>query len=148
MLDKLIAARFQVDFRSHAKAILEIDFPEVATQIEEVLLESTMPIEEIIGSGGGETKGAQRLRMHSKSGDGASIVSSSNGLLTAYREKLNPTKSTTSARLKLEASRLKSNGTTRTHFSIAILRTSSDSMPMSPSRSASSLLEAPPCRTL
>jgi hypothetical protein len=62
MLDKLVAARFQVDFRSHAKAILEIDFPEVAIQIEEVLLESTIPIEEIIGSGGGETLGTQRLR--------------------------------------------------------------------------------------
>ena len=62
MLDKLIAADFQVDFRSHAKAILKLDFPEVAAQIEEVLLASTIPIEEIIGSGGGETKGTQRLR--------------------------------------------------------------------------------------
>jgi hypothetical protein len=40
MLDKLIASNFQVDFRSHAKAILEIDFPEVAEVIESVLLES------------------------------------------------------------------------------------------------------------
>jgi hypothetical protein len=62
MLGKLIAANFQVDFRSHAKAILEIDFPEIATQIEEVLLGSTIPIEEMIRSGGGETKGTQRLR--------------------------------------------------------------------------------------
>ena len=62
MLDALKAAGFQVDFRSHAKAILRIDFPEVATQLEEVLLGSTIPIEEIIGSGGGETKGTQRLR--------------------------------------------------------------------------------------
>src|SRR5437016_11530574 len=62
MLDKLIAAHFQVDFRSHAKAILEIDFPEVAEVIENVLWRSTIPIEEIIRSGGGETKGTQRLR--------------------------------------------------------------------------------------
>src|SRR5438876_5459684 len=62
MLDKLIAANFQVDFRSHAMAILKIDFPEVAEVIEDVLLASTIPIEEIIGSGGGETKGTQRLR--------------------------------------------------------------------------------------
>jgi Restriction endonuclease BglII len=62
MLDKLTAAHFQVDFRSHAEAILKNDFPEVATQIEEVLLGSAIPIEEIIGSGGGETKGTQRLR--------------------------------------------------------------------------------------
>jgi hypothetical protein len=62
MLQALIAANFQVDFRSHAGAILEIDFPEVAEQLEDVLLASTIPIEEIIGSGGGETKGTQRLR--------------------------------------------------------------------------------------
>src|SRR5438876_7076048 len=62
MLDKLIAANFQVDFRSHAMAILKIDFPEVAEVIEDVLLGSTIPIEEIIRSGGGETKGTQRLR--------------------------------------------------------------------------------------
>lgn len=62
MLQALIAAGFQVDFRSHARAILELDFPEVENQLEEVLLASTIPIEEIIGSGGGETKGTQRLR--------------------------------------------------------------------------------------
>jgi hypothetical protein len=39
-----------------------LDFPEVAVELEEVLLASTVPIEEIIGSGGGETKGTQRLR--------------------------------------------------------------------------------------
>ncbi len=62
MLEKLIARGFQVDFRSHAQAIVSGDFPEVAAQIEEVLLASAIPIEEIIGSGGGETKGTQRLR--------------------------------------------------------------------------------------
>ena len=62
MFKKLISAGFQIEFRSHAKAILEIDFPEVAKQLEIVLLASTIPIEEIIGSGGGETKGTQRLR--------------------------------------------------------------------------------------
>jgi Restriction endonuclease BglII len=34
----------------------------LAQQLEGVLLSSTIPIEEIIGSGGGETKGTQRLR--------------------------------------------------------------------------------------
>jgi hypothetical protein len=62
MFDRLIAQTFEVEFRSHAKAILAGDFPEVADQLEEVLLASTIPIEEIIGSGGGETKGTQRLR--------------------------------------------------------------------------------------
>lgn len=62
MFERLIANQFQIDFRSHAKAILNADFPEVAAQLEEVLLASAIPIEEIIGSGGGETKGTQRLR--------------------------------------------------------------------------------------
>lgn len=35
MLEKLTACGFEVDFRSHAKAIVGGDFPEVATQIEE-----------------------------------------------------------------------------------------------------------------
>jgi hypothetical protein len=34
----------------------------VADQLDGVLLDSTIPIEEIIGSGGGESKGTQRLR--------------------------------------------------------------------------------------
>ncbi len=58
----LLADGFQIDFRSHAKAILSGDFPDVAVELEEVLLSSTVPIQEIIGSGGGETKGTQRLR--------------------------------------------------------------------------------------
>jgi hypothetical protein len=62
MFEKLIGRGFQVDFSSHAEAILDVDFPEVASQLEAVLLASTIPIEEIIGSGGGETKGTQRLR--------------------------------------------------------------------------------------
>lgn len=62
MFDRLSEKGFAVEFRSHAKAILSVDFPEVAAQLETVLLNSTIPIEEIIGSGGGETKGTQRLR--------------------------------------------------------------------------------------
>jgi hypothetical protein len=62
MFEKLTKRGFQVEFSSHAEAILRGDFPEVASQLEEVLLDSTIPIEEIIGSGGGETKGTQRLR--------------------------------------------------------------------------------------
>ena len=62
MFDRLIERGFEIEFRSHAKAILSIDFPEVAAQLEGVLLSSTIPIEEIIGSGGGEAKGTQRLR--------------------------------------------------------------------------------------
>lgn len=62
MFDSLIANGFQVEFHSHARAILSVDFPEVAAQLEDILAQATIPIEEIIGSGGGETKGTQRLR--------------------------------------------------------------------------------------
>ena len=62
MLDLLRAAGFQVGFHSHAEAILGVDFGEVAAQLEGILATATIPIEEIIGSGGGETKGTQRLR--------------------------------------------------------------------------------------
>ena len=62
MFETLIQAGFQVQTHSHAEAILRVDFPEVADQLETILLGSTIPIEEIVGSGGGETKGTQRLR--------------------------------------------------------------------------------------
>lgn len=62
MFDRIRERGFEIEFRSHAKAILGIDFTEVAAQLEDVLLTSTIPIEEIIGSGGGEAKGTQRLR--------------------------------------------------------------------------------------
>jgi len=62
MFDKLIEQGFQVEFHSHAAAIVGVDFPEAAIEIENVLLGATIPIEEIIASGGGEAKGTQRLR--------------------------------------------------------------------------------------
>ena len=62
MFEELRKRGFEIEFRSHAEAILNVDFPEVAAQLESVLLSSTIPIEEIIGSGGGEAKGTQRLR--------------------------------------------------------------------------------------
>lgn len=62
MLDRLRDIGFQIECVSHAQAILEGDFPDAIAEVEEVLLTQTIPIEEIIGSGGGETKGTQRLR--------------------------------------------------------------------------------------
>jgi hypothetical protein len=62
MLDSLRISAFQVEFHSHAEAILSFDFPEVAEQLEAILTNASIPIEEIIGSGGGKTKGTQRLR--------------------------------------------------------------------------------------
>lgn len=53
---------YQIEFHSHALAILSVDFPQALEELGEVLAGLTIPIEEIIGSGGGETKGTQRLR--------------------------------------------------------------------------------------
>lgn len=60
---------FQIEFLSHAKAILEVDFPAVLSELAGALELLTIPIEEIIQSGGGETRGTQRLR-HALAGAG------------------------------------------------------------------------------
>lgn len=62
MFDSLKAKGFQVVSTSHAEAILGVDFPGAADELERALLDATIPIEEIIASGGGEAKGTQRLR--------------------------------------------------------------------------------------
>ena len=53
---------FEIELHSHAAAILGVDFPEALKELESVLVELDIPITEIIGSGGGEAKGTQRLR--------------------------------------------------------------------------------------
>lgn len=58
----LINRGFEVLYVSHAAAILAHDFPDASSEIERVLSEMDLPITEIIGSGGGETKFTQRLR--------------------------------------------------------------------------------------
>jgi len=62
MFKELRLQGFQVEFSSHARAIVKVDFPKVAKELESALLESKIPIQEIIASGGGEAKGTQRLR--------------------------------------------------------------------------------------
>jgi hypothetical protein len=62
MLDSLVARDFQVEFHSHAAAILSVDFPDALEELEAAIGGMSIPIEELIGSGGGETKGTQRLR--------------------------------------------------------------------------------------
>jgi hypothetical protein len=49
-------------FISHAGAILQVDFPDALQELANVLMGIQIPIEELIGSGGGETQGTQRLR--------------------------------------------------------------------------------------
>jgi hypothetical protein len=62
MLESLVARGFQVEFHGHAEAILSVDFPEAVGELEKALGALSIPIEEIVGSGGGEAKGTQRLR--------------------------------------------------------------------------------------
>jgi hypothetical protein len=62
MFDKLKRKGFQVEFHSHAEAILSVDFPSACVELEDALSNATIPIEEIIAGGGGEAKGTQRLR--------------------------------------------------------------------------------------
>ncbi len=61
-LEELRALGYEVAYHSHAKAILTVDFPDAAEELCAVLKTLTIPVEEIIGSGGGEAKGTQRLR--------------------------------------------------------------------------------------
>ena len=62
MFEKLIEQGFQVDFHSHAEAILGVDFPNAVAELEEALEDFSIPIDEIISGGGGEARGTQRLR--------------------------------------------------------------------------------------
>lgn len=62
MFDRLKDKGFVVQYQSHAEAILERDFPKAAQEIEQAISEIEIPITEIIGSGGGETQGTQRMR--------------------------------------------------------------------------------------
>ncbi|MDE2005995.1 MAG: restriction endonuclease [Rhodospirillales bacterium] len=62
MFDALIRRGFEIEFHSHAEAILSVDFPEVARELESALSGTTIPIAEIIAGGGGEARATQRLR--------------------------------------------------------------------------------------
>lgn len=58
----LVDKGYQVEFHSHAAAILSVDFPDALKELEAALSELSIPIEEIVAGGGGEAKGTQRLR--------------------------------------------------------------------------------------
>ena len=62
MLDRLIKVGFEVHFTNHAEAILRHDFFELVDELEAALTDVRVPMTEIIGGGGGETKMTQRLR--------------------------------------------------------------------------------------
>lgn len=62
VFENLVERGFQVEFSSHAEAIIVSDFPDVAAELVEALAAMTIPIKEIVAGGGGESKGTQRLR--------------------------------------------------------------------------------------
>ena len=61
-LQPLVSKGFDVKLLSHAGAIAAGDFPGALVELVEVLSAVELPISEIIGSGGGETRFTQRLR--------------------------------------------------------------------------------------
>lgn len=61
-LSALTKLGFEIEFQSHAKSILHGEFLEPLNELCKSLGNLELPITEIIGSGGGETKFTQRLR--------------------------------------------------------------------------------------
>lgn len=62
MLEKLKKNGFQVVAKHHAEAILEHDMKESLGELESVLLNISLPIEELVRGGGGEGQLTQRIR--------------------------------------------------------------------------------------
>jgi len=61
-LESLVAKGYQVEFHSHAQAILNIDYPTFLSELETVLSNLSIPIESLIKGGGGEHETTQGLR--------------------------------------------------------------------------------------
>lgn len=61
-LAPLMSKGFDIQWLSHAEAIFRSDFQDPLRELADALADLTLPITEIIGSGGGETKFTQRLR--------------------------------------------------------------------------------------
>lgn len=62
MFERLSDQGFDIVVRNHAGAILSVDFPNVADELVDALLDIRIPAKELIGSGGGEAQSTQRLR--------------------------------------------------------------------------------------
>jgi len=60
--DSLEAQGFEIRFLGHAQSIMRGEFADVLIDLGKALGDLDLPITEIIGSGGGETKFTQRLR--------------------------------------------------------------------------------------
>jgi hypothetical protein len=62
MFEKLTTRGDDVTLLAHARSIMLGDFPDAISEIEDVVSEFAIPITEIVGSGGGEALGTQRMR--------------------------------------------------------------------------------------
>ena len=134
----LAAKGFQIEFHSHASAILSVDFPDALVELETALVGLTIPIEEIIAGGGGEAKGTQRLRK---------ALAAAGWVKTKFEIKkiINGRESESISHeidhvreFRSESLLLKSNGTTKTPSSTGTLRILRDCTRMAPYRPASS----------
>ena len=61
-LTDLRSAGFDIHALNHAKAVLERDFPQPLSELCDIMRNFTIPVEEIVRRGGGETPFTQRLR--------------------------------------------------------------------------------------
>ena len=62
-LQPLITRNFQIEFHSHAEAILNVDFPEALVELVDVLHDLVITVESLVRGGGGEhplTQGVRR----------------------------------------------------------------------------------------
>lgn len=62
MFEKVERKGFEIEFHSHAKAILAEDFPKAVTELDSALEKISIPIEDLVRGGGGEAKVTQSLR--------------------------------------------------------------------------------------
>ncbi|TAM62404.1 restriction endonuclease [bacterium] len=62
LLPGLGSLGFEVEFHSHAEAILSIDFPEVLVELDQTLSTIKIPIDSLVRGGGGEHELTQELR--------------------------------------------------------------------------------------
>ncbi len=62
MFEGLRARGYEVVALHHAEAIITHDMPDAAVDLEAVLSSLTIPVTELVGGGGGETQGTQRMR--------------------------------------------------------------------------------------
>ena len=61
-LTDLASAGFNIQSLNHAEAVLERDFPQPVSELCEILMGFTIPVEELVHRGGGEAPFTQRLR--------------------------------------------------------------------------------------